>query len=591
MVQTFQALMGRAKVGRTGKIRSPLPSRGEKPFGLSSLRMLAIGLTFLSSAAFPAQPNSTTDQKPSSKLSDEQVLHLGNNTEPQDLDPTITTGSPESHIIDNLFEGLTSLHPFTLDPAPGMAESWTISADGKTYVFKIRNQTAWSDGTPLTAKDFVWSWVRALKPETAAQYAYQLYHIKNAEKFNQGKIKDEKELGVRALDERTLEVVLENPTPYFLRLTSFHTLYPTPKHIVEKYGKEWTKENHIVSNGAFKLVEWKMNRHVKIVPNPKYWDHSKVNLKEVYFLPIENSDTEEKSFTSGEIQLTGNVPSLKIPSYRAEQQKNPSKYSALRVNPFLAVYFYRMNVKKPPLDNVLVRRALALTVDRKLIVEKITKAGQLPATAFTPPVEGYSYTGPGLPASVTPEVIQEAKTLLAKAGYPDGKGMPKIELLYNTLEDHKRIAVVIQQMWKKHLNVDVDLFNQEWKVYLDTQRTGNYSLARGGWIGDYPDPNTFLDLFVSNGGNNQTGWSNKEYDKHIEEAALTTDQAKRFTAFAKAEAILLEELPVLPVYIYTQVKLVAEQVKMIDPQSGEIMNWKSNILDRLHLKYYALVGK
>lgn len=530
-------------------------------------------------------------------LAKEQALHVGNGTEPKELDPGTSTGVPESNIVDNIFEGLTSLHPVTLDPIPGVAESWTVSPDGKTYKFQIRKNAKWSDGKEITAEDFVWSWQRVLEPKTASEYAYQLYYIKNGEAFNKSQLKDPKQLGVKAVGKYTLEVLLENPTPYFLRLTAFHTLFPTPKHLIEKSsGLEWTKEGRLVSNGPFKLAEWRINRHVKIVPNEQYWDKDAVKLKEIYFYPTENSDTEEKTFTAGKLHITATVPALKIPHYetlKAETlKKDPNSYHTYKANPYLGMYFYRFNVNKKPMDDVRVRRALAMTVDRKLIVDRVVRGGQIPATSFTPPVAGYAYKGKyNLETSVTPAVIAEAKKLLAEAGYKDGASMPKIEILYNTSEDHKRIAVAIQQMWKKNLGIDVELFNQEWKVYLDTQRNMNFFLARAGWIGDYPDPNTFLDMFVTGGGNNQTGWSNKAYDALIEKASQSTNKEQRYEDFRQAEELLMKELPVLPIYVYTNHKLLAEEVKMLDPINHSITEWQSNLLDRFVYKYFVLVNK
>lgn len=519
----------------------------------------------------------------------EQVIKVGNGAEPKELDPATATGVPESHILDNLFEGLTAYQPRTLDPIPGVAESWSVSSDGLVYTFKLRTNARWSDGVEVTAQDFVLSWVRALSPKTASEYAYQLFYLKNGEAFNAGKIKDEKQVGVKALDKSTLQVTLEHPTPFFLRLTSFHSYYPTPPHVVSKFqGSEWTREGNMVSNGPFKLKEWKLNRHVYLTKNEHYWDKDTVMMNEVIFYPTENTDTEEKSFTGGELHMTSTVPTLKVPFYQSKVKQSPNQYQTYKNVPNLAVYFYRINVRKKPFDDPRVRRALALTLDRKLIVERVTRGGQLPATSFTPSVANYFYKGSyTLPASVTPEAIAEAKKLLKEAGYEDPKKLPKIELLYNTQEGHKQIAIAIQQMWNKTLGVNVELFNQEWKVYLDTESKGNFNISRAGWVGDYPDPNTFLDMFVTNGGNNKTGWSNKEYDKMIELAGETVDQAKRFEYFQKAEDILLQELPIIPIYFYTQSRLVAEEVRMLE--EGKIADWYHNITDRLLYRYYVLV--
>lgn len=519
----------------------------------------------------------------------QQILKLGNGSEPRELDPSTSTGAPESKILDNLFEGLTQLDPFTFEPIPGVAEKWDISKDGLEYTFYIRKDAKWSDGTSLNAHDFVKSWKRTLDPNTASEYAYQLYYIKNGKDYNTGKLKDANLLGFRALDDHTLKVSLEYPTAYFLRLAAFHTLYPTPSHIIAKYpDKEWTKEGKMVSNGPFKLAEWELNNFIKLVPNEHYWDHKTIKLKEVYFYPIENQDTEEKSFFAGELHQTSDVPIIKIPSYERQIKKNKDKYHPYKTHPFLATYFYRFNTTRKPFNDPRVRRAFALAVDRKLLVDRVTRRGELPANSFTPPgVSGYQFQG-DLPESLTPEVIQQAQELLKSAGYPGGKGFPKVELLYNTSENHKKIALAIQQMWKKYLGVEIGIINQEWKVYLNTQRNLNYDISRAGWVGDYPDPNTFLNMFVTGGGQNETGWSNKNYDQLIQLAAKTADQKKRFEYLHQAEEILMGELPILPLYIYTKSQLISDKVKMID-HKGNIVDWAHNISARLFLKHYLLI--
>ena len=519
----------------------------------------------------------------------EQIARIGNGAEPRELDPAISTGVPESKILDNLFEGLTTLDPFTLEPIPGVAKSWTVSKDGKVYTFKLRHDAKWSDGRAITAEDFVWSWRRAVSPKLASEYAYQLYYIKNGEKINLGAIKDLKRLGVSALDKHTLKVELENPTPFFLKLAAFHTLYPIPRHIVEKHsGQSWTRPGVMVTNGAFKLSEWKLNQHIKVVPNEYYWDRSKVRLTAAYFYPIENLDTEERTFFAGKLTMTYEVPHLKIPVYKKQQKRKPSSFHPYRSDPYLGTYFYRFNVTKKPLNDKRVRRALALAIDRTLIVEKITKGGQRPAGTFTPPnTAGYTAANV-LPPRVTPETIKEAKKLLTEAGYPNGKGLPKVEILYNTSENHRKIAIAIQQMWKRNLGISVGLYNQEWKVYLNTQKKLNYQVSRAGWIGDYPDPNTFLDMWLKDGGNNNTGWWNAEYEKLIAAAAKEIDQKKRYDYFRKAEKILMDELPIMPIYVYTKPRLVSEKLRMVDG-NNKIVNFAVNIQDRLMLKSFVLV--
>ncbi len=520
-------------------------------------------------------------------LADKQEIRIGNGTEPRELDPATSTGVPESHIEDNLFEGLCSYDPFTLQPLPGAAESWQISADGKVYTFKLRKNLKWSDGRKLDAHDFVYSWRRTLAPETASEYAYQLYYIKNGEAYNKGKLKDAQQLGVVARDAHTLVVTLAQPTPYFLNLTSFHTLYPVPRHVIAKHQKEWTKEGKMVSNGPFKLAEWRLNKHIKLVPNEHYWDKDRVKITAAYFMPIENENTEEKAFLSGQLHMTGTVPSLKIPHYKKLKQRDPQN-AVYRSSPMLGTYYYRFNVTKKPTDDKRVRRALALTIDRRLIVDRIAKGDQIPAWSFVPPdTAGYTYPRTFINDSPSKQDIATAQRLLKEAGYPDGKGFPKIDLLYNTSEGHKKIAVAIQQMWKKHLGIEIGILNQEWKVFLNTVRDLNYSISRAGWIGDYPDPNTFLDMYVTGGGNNDLGFSHKGYDKYIKMAAAEKVHAKRLQYFRQAEDILMEEMAIMPIYFYTNNSLISPKVKMYSVD-GKLQNWAGNVSDRILLKYYAI---
>lgn len=519
----------------------------------------------------------------------ENFVLIGNGTEPKGLDPSLVAGVPESHMLDNMFEGLTGRDPITLQPVPGVAESWSISEDNKTYTFHLRKNARWSDGVALTAEDFKWSFLRALSFQLASPYAYQLYPIKNAEAFNTQKIKDSAQVGIKVLDAHTLQLELERPTPYFLYLTSFHTLYPTPRHVIEKHpDQEWTRAEYMVSNGAFKLAEWNLNQHIKIVTNPMYWDHARIKIAGAYFYPIENADTEIRNFEAGSLHMIERVPAMKIPLFKREIAKSPNTYHAFKITPYLGTYFFRFNTKKPPLNDVRVRRALMLTVDRKMIVEHITLGGQIPSRAFTPPnTAGYTYP-PTLPETVTETEIKEARTLLAQAGFPEGKGFPKLDLLYNNGDDHKKICVAVQQMWRKNLGIEVGLLNQEWKVFLNSVHTGEYALARAGWIGDYPDPNTFLDMWVQNGGNNETFWSDPEYDRLIDLAAATLDPQARYGHFREAEKILLDKLPILPIYTYTKVGMISPKLKMLDEQ-GKQMEWTSNITQQIFLKYYTLV--
>ena len=531
---------------------------------------------------------SLSGQAQAVKFAKSQVLRLGNGSEPRELDPGLASGTVESNIINNMFIGLTERDPETLEPKPGVAVSWTVSDDGTVYTFKLRKDALWSDNKPVTAHDFEFAWKRVLNPKLASEYAYIMYYIKNAKAFFEGKVKDPNQIGVKALDDHTLKVTLEGPTPFFIGLTAFYTYMPVPKHVVTKHPmREWAREGILVSNGAYKLAEWKFNKHVKVVKNDLFWDAKTVKVKEAYFYPTEDIDTEEKSFQAGELHWTNEVPSLKIPLYL--KKKKREKTSPFRAAPALAVYFYRLNVNRKPLDDVRVRKALALAIDRKLIVERVTRAGQTPALSVTPPnVDGYTYKTNNWDVSATKEQVAKAQKLLAEAGYPNGKGFPKIEILYNTQEDHKKVAIAIQQMWKKNLNVNIGIMNQEWKVYLNSTKTENYDISRAGWIGDYIDPNTFLDMWITDGGQNNTGWGNKKYDSLITQASQTLDKTKRHGMLKEAEAILMDELPIIPIYYYVSTHLVSEKLKIVR-KDGTIVPFPINLQDTPYIRQAALI--
>ncbi|HTN28620.1 MAG TPA: peptide ABC transporter substrate-binding protein [Burkholderiales bacterium] len=494
----------------------------------------------------------------------EQVLHKGNKSDPQELDPHIVQGVPEHHILQALVENLVTEDPKDLHPIPGQAERWDISADGTVYTFHLREGIRWSNGDPVTAHDFVRSYQRGLSPSLASEYAYMYYVMKGAEDYFKGKTRDFSTVGAKALDDRTLQITLNGPVPYFLSLLNHYSWWPVHMPTVAKYGdpyqrnNRWTRPGHFVGNGPFVLDKWKVGQVIVVKKNPLYWNAANVKLKAIHFHPIESSDTEERSFRSGQLHVSDEVPLSKIPVYRAK------KSDLLRIDPYLGCYFYRMNTTRPQFKDKRVRQALAMAVDRKAIVERVTRGGQLPAFYFTPP-DTVGYTS-RTSLRYDPEA---ARKLLAQAGYPGGKGFPAFEILYNTSEAHKAIGEAVQQMWKRELGIEVRLLNQEWKVYLDTEKRLDYEVSRGGWIGDYPDPSTFLETFLSDSGNNRTGWKNAEYDRLLKEAARLGDQKTRYELFQKAEAIFLDELPIIPIYHYTRVYLIQPSVR----------GWSPTILD------------
>ena len=569
----------------------------------------------------------------------DQVLHLGNGAEPQSLDPHLATSVGAHHILSALMEGLTAEHPETLAPVPGVAERWEVSEDGLTYTFHFRKDAKWSNGDPVKAEHFVYSYRRMLNQELAAQYGYMLQALKNAKLFNTGSkcpeglwlfVKDgppkvvahpeawtaldeagRKEVlealqpkdpeatgkctlckqhanlqplnwedwdrckvGARAIDDHTLELTLENPTPYFLELINHYSFFPVHPPTIEAFGARtkrgtgWAMPGNYVGNGPFTFDEWRVNARIVAKKNPNYWDADTVKLNEIRFYPIESVDTEERAFRSRFIHHTNTVPPHRIDYHK---EHNPE---LLHLDTYLAVYFYRLNTERKPLDDVRVRRALALSIDRKALVEHVMRAGQQPAFNFTPPGTG------GFTAGIQfQEDVGEAKRLIEEYKKDTGQDrLPKIELRYNTSESHKKVAEAIQAMWKKNLGIDVVLDNQEWKVFLKAVETQDYTITRAGWTGDYNDPNTFMDMWVTDGGHNNTGWSNAQYDELIEKAAKESDKAKRFEYFQAAEKILAEEMPMLPIYFYVRASLRAEEVK----------GWWPNVLDHHPFKHVYL---
>jgi len=505
-----------------------------------------------------------------------QILYIGNGTEPQDLDPHIVTGVPESKVLMALLEGLVIRNPDGPTPLPGVAKNWDISKDGKTYTFYLREDAAWSNGDSVTAYDFVYAWNRVLLPSLGSKYPDMLYDVVNAEEFNKGKIVDFSKVGVKALDNNTLEVQLKNPAPYFLELLCHYTTRPVHKETIEAYGEidtpgsQWTRPGNFVGNGPFNLDTWELNKVIIVKKNPTYWNSEVVKLNEIHFFPVDNASREDLMFRSGQLHVTSTVPPEKVESYKDKYPDN------IQVDPFYGTYYYRFNTEKAPFDNKLVRQALSLALDRTLIVEKVTKGGQQEAFSFTPP-DPDSY----FPPTTLEFDPKQAKELLTKAGYSDSNPFPSVDLLYNTSEGHQKLAQAIQQMWKAVLDIDITLTNTDWKVYLSRQSIGDFQIARAGWIGDYIDPKSFLDMMVTGRGNNQTGWSNQEFDNLLIAAANSTSQDQRFSNFYEAEKILIEEMPIIPIYTYTRIYMLHEDVK----------GWGNNLLDSRPYQFVYLENK
>ena len=475
---------------------------------------------------------------------------FNNGTEVETLDPASVTGVPEGRVIRAIFEGLVVKDPLTLAPLPGMAESWKLSGDGLTYTFQIREEAVWSNGDPVTAEDFVFSFRRFLDPETASKYAYQLWYVRGARAFTEGKGPWE-DVGIRKTASHTLELELESPTPFFLDLVGFYPLFPVNRRNIEEakadypddWELKWLQPDRLVTNGPYRVASRRVNDRIRLVKNETYWDADNVAFDTIDVTAIEKESTMLNFYLTGQASYIDRVSTNVVQELLPREDFTPA--------PYLGSYFYRVNVTKPPFDDKRVRRALWLTIPRETICVKIEKKGEVPADSLVPPMSGYTK------AVAAAGSADEARALMAEAGFgPGGKSMPTLEIHYNTSDAHRDIAEVIAESWNKELGINAKLLNQEWKVYLDTQNNLGYDVSRSAWIGDYSDPNTFLDMFVTGGGNNKTGYSNPEYDQLIADAARELDMQKRAVILQRAEEILMDELPILPIYYYVTKNVV-----------------------------------
>jgi oligopeptide transport system substrate-binding protein len=502
-----------------------------------------------------------------------QTLHRGIGPDLTDLDPHLASTLGDIHVLSALFEGLVGEDPKTLAPVPGLATHWDVSADGTVYTFHLRPEAVWSDGRPLVADDFVSSVRRALSPALAAPAAELLYPVLNAEAFHKSRLADATALGISATDTRTVRITLEYPVAHFLSLLTHPVWFPVPLHAIAASGPVDTRGNRwaaspatFVGNGAFTLAEWRRGQEIIATASPTYWDASAVALRSVHFHTFDSNDAEERAFRAGQLHITDSLPAGRIAAWRAEAP------AQLRTDPFLDTYFYRINTTRPFLNDSRVRRALSLAIDREQLVSALLTGGQRPATAFVPPG-----TGGYQPPSVLRHDLDAARALLAEAGYPGGQGLPVFELLYNTSENHRRIAEALQQQWRA-VGLQTRLLNQEFATLLDARRTGDFQLLRSGWVADYDDPISFLALFTKDGPQNFTGWSDPAYDRALYEAARTRDATVRHALLRSAETRLLADAPILPLYVNTHVFLVHPAVQ----------GWFPTPLDRHPLKAVRL---
>lgn len=605
---------------------------------------------------------------------------FNNDDEVKTIDPAKATGQPENRIINALFEGLVRMLPkegvgldkdgaVPLFASPGCAELPEVSPDGRTYTFRMQPTARWSNGDPVTSRDFVWSWRRTLHPETAAEYAYQLYYIRGAKAYNRaeveaggrvevelgdrrdplqpfprgtmlrGTLKElrrppapeaapdaseddksradaawrkrwtyvvevdgrddrdgvvtaqppvvrefavsdegmqgqgaqgqveralqvlpdfERTVGLETPDDRTLIVRLNDPTPFFVELVAFYPYFPVHRGCVEAHGTPfWTKPGRIVSNGPFELQERRIRDRIRMVKNEQYWNAKEVQLRVVDALAVKYQTTALSMFLKGQLDWITKPPTAML----SDLEKRPEFVRG----PAMITYFYRLNVDRKPLDDVRVRRALNLAMDKAAICERVTRGGERPARSLVPPgMQGYVQSLCG------EHDVDAAQRLLAEAGFPGGKGFPRMEILFNTHDAHRDIAEVIQQQWKQNLGIDVELRNLEWGVYLDSMMRVDFDIARAGWVPDYSDPNTFLDMFVTGGSHNNTNWGLPEYDRLIAAAGAEPDSVKRMKLLQDAERLLMDELPIIPIYYYVTLNMVQTRVKQFTPNAQDL---------------------
>ncbi|UFJ40923.1 peptide ABC transporter substrate-binding protein [Brevibacillus humidisoli] len=519
---------------------------------MSSVLALSVALAGCGSANNAA----TGDQNKESQADTgdkAQLLRANLHSEPPTADPGLAEDSTSGAVIRATFDGLTRLNAEG-KPVESVAEKIEISDDLKTYTFHLRD-SQWSNGDPVTAHDFEFAWKRVLNPATASNYAYQLYYIKNGEKYNkkqEGITADD--VGVKAIDEKTLQVELENPTPYFLELTAFYSYMPVNKKVVEANPK-WANEaaTH-VGNGPFKMENWEHKNKMTLVKNDKYWDKNAVKLDRIEFSMIEDENTELSMFLNDELDWAGKPLGL-LPLDAIPPMKDEGK---LHVKEIAGVYWYKFNTEQAPFNNAKIRKAFSYAIDRQSIVDNVTQAGEVPALGALP---GSMAVNPG--GLFKDHDVETAKKLLAEGMQELGiSELPPITLSYNTADNHQKIAQAIQDQWKQSLGVDVQLKNTEWKVYIEDLHEGNYQVGRMGWLGDFNDPINFLELFKDKyGGNNDTRWENARFKELLEKSQTETDPAERKKLLAQAEQIFIDEMPVAPIYFYTHAWVQNEDVK------------------------------
>lgn len=519
----------------------------KKGFAKSLLASALIATMAVSGAIAAEVPEGT-------KLHKEQKLIRNNGAEPQSLDPHKIEGVPEANLARDQFEGLVNID-LNGEIRPGVAESWE-SDDYRVWRFNLRKDAKWSNGDPVTAEDFVYSWKRLVDPNTASPYAsyLQYAHVENVDDIVNGKA-DPDTLGVRALDDHTFEITLSEPIPYIDKLVGHTSTVPVHRATVEKYGNQWTSPNNFVSNGAYKLKDWVVNERIVLERNDQYWDNDKTVIDEVTFLAIPSEVTDVNRYRSGEVDMTNNA--IPVDLFSRLQRDIPDE---VKISPSLCTYYYEINNEQAPFDDARVRAAVKLALDRDIIANKVMGQGQTPAFGFTPPsTVDMKAIEPEWFQLTQKERNEKAKQLLADAGYGPGNPL-SFTLLYNTSEAHRKVAIAAASILKQNAGIEVKLENQEWKTFLDSRHQGNYEVARAGWCADYNEPSSFLNIMLSTSSNNTSHYKSDEFDAAMRKSITAATEDDRVKAYQEAERILDEDSALVPIYYYVSPRLVKPYV-------------------------------
>lgn len=506
----------------------------------------------------------------------EGVLRMGIGAMPRGIDHHTVSGIPEAKVIESLMEGLVGYHPTQEgEVAPGVAKRWEVSEDGLTYTFHLRPEARWSNGDPVVAADFIAGWERILRPAMAALYAEMLFTMENAQAYAEGRLTDFSQVGCSAPDDHTLIVRLRGPTPYFLQLLTHYTWFPVHRATLDQFGAwdrrdtPWTRPGNYVGNGPFVLAQWQDQQVIRVQRSDTYWDRDRVQLREIRFYPVENAETEVRMFEAGQLDITDQVPFAQRATFLARE------HPAFRQDDQLGVSYLMFNVASAPLDNPQVRRAMSLAIDRAELPRSVTFSGY-PAYRFTP--KALPDYDPGVRFEYNPE---QARAELAAAGYPGGRGFPRLTLSITTADTTQKMAEVFQAMWRRELGIEVAIHNMEWRVLLSKLvKGGEYEMGMLAWIGDYVYPDTFHKIFMTENGNNRTGWSNPRYDELMHASFAEADPARRRAILEEAERLMLAEQPVAPLLWSSYNKLVSPAVRGWAPKLQDLRPYKYVSVER-----------